>query len=196
MAIGVDVVGIGVHDFFEGLHRPVEQAAFLEIESEIFYRQKKYKRAQAVWEDMLDIDPKRVYLVYRKLGEIYQYLGEYEKLESICRRQVNEDPEDWRARMVLGEIEERQRNLDLALNWFMEAIRLSPHNFSVHQRIWNLFAKMEAGPKTIRHYLELCEDVITFADRYICIKCHYQTTSIAWRCPSCHEWNPFVEDRS
>jgi lipopolysaccharide biosynthesis regulator YciM len=27
------------------------------------------------------------------------------------------------------------------------------------------------------------------------VKCHYRSTELLWRCPHCHEWNSFVEER-
>ena len=160
----------------------------------IYYQQKKFKKAKTVWEEMLAVDPQKLHLVSSKLEQIYQFLGEYERLREICADRIEKDPDDWRARMTLGEIEENSRNFGEAFSHYRDAIRVNQHYFPLHHRMWNLLSKIEQPQAKIKEYLDLCEDVVTLGDPYICIKCHYHTTDFLWRCPSCHEWNTFVEE--
>ena len=59
------------------------------------------------------------------------------------------------------------------------------------------FDLLVQAPRTerLRAYLDLCEESMTVTDRYICIKCHYRAGELLWRCPSCQEWDPFVEEQ-
>jgi len=156
--------------------------------------QKRYKKAKAVWEQMLARDPAMIHLIASKLREVYQYLGEEEKLVDTCLKLEAQDPGAWRGRMILGELAEAQRDYASAFMHYGHALKRHPQALGLHQRIWNLMAKMKAEPATIEAYLDLCEDSTVFADRYVCVKCHYRATELLWRCPSCHQWSSFVEE--
>ena len=34
-----------------------------------------------------------------------------------------------------------------------------------------------------------------YRDPHICTACRYRADDMLWRCPHCHEWNTFVEER-
>jgi lipopolysaccharide biosynthesis regulator YciM len=156
--------------------------------------QKRYKKARAVWEQMLERKPGCVHLVASRLREVYEYLGEEELLGAACLKLEQADPGAWRGRMILGETAEARRDYDEAFAHYTESLRRHPHALSTHQRIWNLMAKMGADSKRIHEYLDICEETVALADRHVCLKCHYRATELLWRCPSCHEWASFVEE--
>ena len=36
---------------------------------------------------------------------------------------------------------------------------------------------------------------VFYRDPHICTACRYRADDMLWRCPHCHEWNTFVEER-
>jgi len=160
----------------------------------LFLQQRKFKRARAVFEEVIDRDPRRLGLLWRRLKSIYASLGEPDRLEDLCRRRLDAEPDDWRARVVLGELAEEQDDLDEAAELTTEAIRHNPHSFALHHRLLGIHDRMEADPKRMREYLDLCEEAMILTDRYVCLRCHYRASELLWRCPSCQEWDPFVEE--
>jgi lipopolysaccharide biosynthesis regulator YciM len=161
---------------------------------ELYFQQKKFNKAKSVWETMLKFDPKKLHLVSSKLEEVYRFQGEYDRMKELILSRLEKSPDDWRAHLMLGEIEESAQNFDVAFSHYKNAIRHNQHSFPLHRRMWNLLSKMEGRQTKIRQYLDLCEDVVTLGDPHVCIRCHYLTTDWLWRCPSCHEWNTFVEE--
>ena len=43
--------------------------------------------------------------------------------------------------------------------------------------------------------LAAAETSVFYADPHICTACRYRADDMLWRCPHCHEWNTFVEER-
>jgi lipopolysaccharide biosynthesis regulator YciM len=39
------------------------------------------------------------------------------------------------------------------------------------------------------------EESALYVDPHICTVCRYRADDMLWRCPHCHEWNTFVEER-
>ena len=44
-------------------------------------------------------------------------------------------------------------------------------------------------------YLGAAERAVFYADPHLCTSCRYRADGMLWRCPHCHEWNTFVEER-
>jgi lipopolysaccharide biosynthesis regulator YciM len=36
---------------------------------------------------------------------------------------------------------------------------------------------------------------VFYPDPHVCTACHYRAQEMLWRCPHCHEWGSFVEER-
>jgi predicted ATP-dependent serine protease len=47
----------------------------------------------------------------------------------------------------------------------------------------------------VRRYTALTRDAVFYLDPHVCVRCRYRSTELLWRCPQCHEWNTFVEER-
>jgi lipopolysaccharide biosynthesis regulator YciM len=39
------------------------------------------------------------------------------------------------------------------------------------------------------------EDALFYRDPHVCTACRYRSDDMLWRCPHCHEWDTFVEER-
>jgi lipopolysaccharide biosynthesis regulator YciM len=50
------------------------------------------------------------------------------------------------------------------------------------------------GPDEQR-YVATVEESALYVDPHICTACRYRADDMLWRCPHCHEWNTFVEER-
>ena len=47
----------------------------------------------------------------------------------------------------------------------------------------------------VDRYLQTAEESVFYRDPHICTACRYRADDMLWRCPHCHEWNTFVEER-
>ena len=46
-----------------------------------------------------------------------------------------------------------------------------------------------------QRYVTTVEEAALYVDPHICTACRYRADDMLWRCPHCHEWNTFVEER-
>ncbi len=44
-------------------------------------------------------------------------------------------------------------------------------------------------------YVATAEEAVFYRDPHVCTSCRYRADDMLWRCPHCHEWNTFVEER-
>ena len=82
-----------------------------------------------------------------------------------------------------------------ALGLLLRALEANPHVLLVHLEVWRtLRALGTLGPEEQR-YVATVEESALYVDPHICTVCRYRADDMLWRCPHCHEWNTFVEER-
>ena len=153
------------------------------------------KEAIAIWNRILQTAPERAYLAFERLERAYTQLDNTAGFIDLCRRLIDASPQDWRARLALGQhlaaLGEPTRALDL----LFESLVHNPHALAIHQAIWRTLTTLEFSPPLVRRYVELTRDAVFYLDPHVCMRCRYRSTELLWQCPQCHEWNTFVEER-
>ena len=52
-----------------------------------------------------------------------------------------------------------------------------------------------AEDQNVARYGAACEEAVFYRDPHVCTSCRYRADDMLWRCPQCHSWNSFVEER-
>ena len=147
------------------------------------------------WEKLIAISPLKSYLVLDRLNRAYEMVEEPGRYESLLVRLAGENQKDWRVRITLAEYERERGRAEEAYRWLLEASRIHPHSLTVHQSFWRLLLEEGLPREKVEKYVNNTREMVFFIDPYICLKCHYKTTDLLWRCPHCHAWNSFVEEK-
>lgn len=151
--------------------------------------------AVQVWERLVTSMPQRAHLVGDRLAEAYLAAGRADAFEQLFRRLAADHPQDWRARLALSKyslIANRPRD---AFQMALAALTINPHALLVHQEAWDVLLALQLEPDAVRRYVAHSRDAVFYRDPHICLRCRYRSKELLWRCPHCHEWNSFVEDR-
>jgi lipopolysaccharide biosynthesis regulator YciM len=153
------------------------------------------RRAAAILEDAIAAAPDRAYLAFDALEKAYRAGGEPSRFVALCERLVREDPHDWRARLALARHLRRGDGAREALGLLLRALESNPHVLLLHLEVWRtLRALGTLGPEEQR-YVATVEESALYVDPHICTVCRYRADDMLWRCPHCHEWSSFVEER-
>jgi len=64
-----------------------------------------------------------------------------------------------------------------------------------HLEAWRALDRLGLGRDAVERYLATAERSVFYRDPHICTACRYRADDMLWRCPHCHEWNTFVEER-
>ena len=153
------------------------------------------KEAAAIWDKLVDVAPDRAYLAFDRLYQLAVRNGTPERFTRLCRRLIDENPQDWRARLALARhLAESGRPHD-ALDLLFAALVQNPHALSIHQAIWRALGQLRHEPSLVDRYSELTRHAVFYLDPHICLRCRYRSTELLWQCPHCHDWNTFVEER-
>ena len=158
-------------------------------------KQGQPKAAIAVWEEMLKIAPERAYLAFTRLATAHTQLDTPSRFLDLCRRLIEANPQDWRARLALGQHLATQGDTPRALDLLFESLMHNPHALAIHQAIWRTLTALDFSPPLVRRYASLTRDAVFYLDPHVCMRCRYRSTDLLWQCPQCHEWNTFVEER-
>jgi lipopolysaccharide biosynthesis regulator YciM len=149
----------------------------------------------AAWERVIDRSPDRAYLAFARLENAYPKLNEPGRFPALCRRLIDSNPQDWRARLALGRHLLGKGTPADAIELLFEALVHNPHALVLHQAIWDTLSALKLPPDLVARYVDLTRDAVFYLDPHLCIRCRYRSTELLWQCPQCHEWNTFIEER-
>ena len=153
------------------------------------------KAADAIWQKLIDVAPDRAYLAFDRLEALTIRTGAPERFARLCRRLIDDNPQDWRARLALSRhLASGGRPRD-ALDLLFAALVQNPHALGLHQAIWRALGQLRHEPTLVDRYSELTHHAVFYLDPHICMRCRYRSTELLWQCPHCHDWNTFVEER-
>jgi len=151
--------------------------------------------AATIWERVVEVAPDRAYLAFDRLEALAVRTGNPDRFTRLCRRLIEDNPQDWRARLALSRHLAASGRPSDALDLLFAALVQNPHALSIHQAIWRALAALHHPPSLVNRYGELTEHAVFYLDPHVCVRCRYRSTELLWQCPHCHDWNTFVEER-
>jgi len=158
--------------------------------------QGKEQEAVEIWERLVNVAPDRAYLAFDRLEKVAVTRGSPDRFTNLCRRLIDENPQDWRARLALSRhLTGHTHGSEAALELLFAALVQNPHALSIHQAIWRALAALHHPSSLVNRYGELTEHAVFYLDPHVCLRCRYRSTELLWQCPHCHDWNTFVEER-
>jgi lipopolysaccharide assembly protein B len=153
------------------------------------------KEAAAIWDKLVQVAPDRAYLAFDRLEGLAHRTGALERFTRLCRRLIDENPQDWRARLALSRHLAAAGQPQEVLDLLFAALVQNPHALSIHQAIWRALGQLQHPPALVNRYRDLTEHAVFYLDPHVCMRCRYRSTELLWQCPHCHDWNTFVEER-
>jgi lipopolysaccharide biosynthesis regulator YciM len=157
--------------------------------------QKEPARAAAILENAIEAVPERAYLAFDRLARAYSAAAAPSRFVALCEGLIGRDPRDWRARLALARQLAIEGRHDEAFGLLMRAVEANPQVLVLHIEAWRTLRSLGVGSKDIDRYLQTAEESVFYRDPHICTACRYRADDMLWRCPHCHEWNTFVEER-
>jgi lipopolysaccharide biosynthesis regulator YciM len=151
--------------------------------------------AADVWHSLVRVAPDRAYLAFDRLEALATRGGTPERFTELCRRLIQENPQDWRARVALSRQLVAGGKPSEALELLFAALVQNPHALSIHQAIWRTLGQLGHPVELVDRYTELTQHAVFYLDPHVCMRCRYRSTELLWQCPHCHDWNTFVEER-
>ena len=151
--------------------------------------------AVAAWERLAQASPDRAWLAFDRLERAYRTLNAPGRFVDLCRRVIDGHPADWRARLALARHHMSARQPREAFDVLMAALPHNPHALAIHEAIWQALGGLDLDPSLVRRYTSLTKEAVFYLDPHVCVRCRYRSTGLLWKCPQCHEWNTFVEER-
>jgi lipopolysaccharide biosynthesis regulator YciM len=151
--------------------------------------------AAMVWEKLVELAPDRAYLAFDRLEALAARSGNPDRFTRLCRRLIEENPQDWRARLALSRHLAAAGQPGEALDLLFAALVQNPHALGIHRAIWRTLGQLHHPPALVEQYTDLTDHAVFYLDPHVCIRCRYRSTELLWQCPHCHDWNTFVEER-
>ena len=153
------------------------------------------RAAAAVWERLIAVAPDRAYLAFDRLEALAFRSANPERFTRMCRRLIDENAQDWRARLALSRHLAAAGQAREALDLLFAALVQNPHALGIHQAIWRALGQLRYPASLVDHYSDLTQHAVFYLDPHVCLRCRYRSTELLWQCPHCHDWNTFVEER-
>jgi lipopolysaccharide biosynthesis regulator YciM len=156
---------------------------------------KEPRRAAAALEDAIQIQPDRAYVVFDRLARAYEACGEPSRFVARCEKLIEQDLRDWRARVTLARRLRGEGKHEEAYGLLIRAVEANPQVLVVHLEVWTTLRAMNALSPRLEPYVAAAEQELFYVDPHVCTTCRYRANDMLWRCPHCHEWHTFVEER-
>ncbi len=153
------------------------------------------QRAVAVLEQAIVAAPERAYLSFDRLARAWAACGSPSRFVLLCEDLVRRDPRDWRARVALARQRRAASQPEEALGLLLRALSENPQVLLVHMEVWRTLRAMGVDDQSVARYGAACEEAVFYRDPHVCTSCRYRADDMLWRCPQCHAWNSFVEER-
>jgi lipopolysaccharide biosynthesis regulator YciM len=152
-------------------------------------------RAAAMLESAIQVVPERAYLAFERLARLYTAAGEPARFVALCERIIAQDPRDWRARLHLARHARAEGRPQESHSLLLRALESNPQVLLLHLEIWRTLDALGVRETAAGEYLKTAEGAVVYRDPHICTACRYRADDMLWRCPHCHEWDTFVEER-
>jgi lipopolysaccharide biosynthesis regulator YciM len=152
-------------------------------------------RAAAILEEAIEVAPERAYLAFDRLARAYAECGRPTRFAEVCERIIRDDPRDWRARLALAGHLSAQGKDEEAFGLLQRAVEVNPQALAAHLQSWRALHRLGLDRGAVERYLATAERSVFYRDPHLCTACRYRADDMLWRCPHCHEWNTFVEER-
>jgi lipopolysaccharide biosynthesis regulator YciM len=153
------------------------------------------RKAASILEDAIQVAPERAYLAFDGLARAYAACGEPSRFVALCETIIQQDPRDWRARLALGRHLRAEGRHEEAYGLLLRAVEQNPQALLVHLEMWRTLRALGLKSEALDRYFATAEDSVFYRDPHVCTSCRYRADDMLWRCPHCHEWNTFVEER-
>jgi lipopolysaccharide biosynthesis regulator YciM len=160
---------------------------------DLHHKDGRLKKAIEAWEKIIELKPRLLHVVYDRLEQAYGESGDDGRLDMISHRIAEQDPADWRVRVLLARRENDRGNPEAAYGYLLDASRAHPGSVTVQREIWRMTVQRGLDRKVAREMMEITKGGDIFADPYVCSTCRFRTSAYLWRCPQCHEWETFTE---
>jgi lipopolysaccharide biosynthesis regulator YciM len=168
--------------------------AYLNL-GDVRLEQGREDEAAEIWNTLVRAAPDRAYLAFDRLEAQAARAGSPERFTTLCQRLIDENPQDWRARLALSRHLIEAGQSSAALELLFSALVQNPHALSIHQAIWQTLGRLQYPADLVDRYSELTRHAVFYLDPHVCTRCRYRSTELLWQCPHCHDWNTFVEER-
>ncbi len=152
-------------------------------------------RAASLLEAAIRAVPDRAYLAFDRLAAAYAAAGTPSRFIALCEQTIARDSRDWRARLALARQLRVESRHDEAFGLLVRAVEINSQVLVLHLEIWRTLSDLGAASPNVDRYLKAAEESTFYRDPHICTSCRYRADDMLWRCPHCHEWSTFVEER-
>jgi lipopolysaccharide biosynthesis regulator YciM len=88
-----------------------------------------------------------------------------------------------------------ENQADDAFGLLLRAIESNPHELMAHLEMWRTLRALGVRGEAVETFEATAQSAIFYRDPHLCTACRYRADNMLWRCPHCHEWNTFVEER-
>ncbi len=150
--------------------------------------------AVSILEEAVALVPDRAYLAFSGLARAYRAIGEPQRLEELCERLISRDPKDWRARLALAQHLGGAGRDEEAYGLLLRALESNPRALPVQLELLETVRRLGVRSPKLDGVIAAMRSSF-YTDPHLCSSCRYRADDMLWRCPQCHRWGTFAEER-
>lgn len=155
------------------------------LESKLLIKQKQFKKAQKVLEQIEQQDQEFLPEALPLLYTCYQQMGNLHGFKEWLQQLLVRQPQLTSARIMLTKVIRRLQGSSAAQQFLYQELHHHPSVEGLHQLI-------QVGEDNHQILIPLIREVTTTlihkGDRYTCKNCGFSGRTMHWQCPGCSKW--------
>jgi len=166
--------------------------AYLHL-GDLYFSEKKYKKAVQSWKNVMEITPQYAYLAYPRLEEAYFNLNQFGKIEEVLRENADKNRDDIQTHIAMAEHLYRKSMPDEAIGELRSLLESQPLHMRVRRQLAKYLKEQGRQSDAIKVYESILDDLPFPEKNFQCGNCGYESKDLQWRCPQCRSWDTIAE---
>ncbi|MCP4724116.1 MAG: tetratricopeptide repeat protein [bacterium] len=157
---------------------------------EAYSKEERIEDAVKVWREFSEEVPEKAYMVFDFLDQAYFQTGNYGAMEVFYTKLIEQDPDNCKALLKLGEIYFKKGEKDKAFDMTERSLKINPHSPHGLKNLI-LYLDSKGDLQTIKEKALSLAETVTDKNAYKCNNCGHSTSEIIIKCQECGEWDTY-----
>ncbi|MDI6807591.1 MAG: tetratricopeptide repeat protein [Candidatus Eisenbacteria bacterium] len=166
--------------------------AFLYL-GDIYREDGRIDRAITLWKGIASRFPGMAYIVFDRLEKALFEKGRFGEMMEFYEELAQRNPKDSSTLLSLATLQKKRGDKNEALRLVREVLEFEPENERARAELIMLYHEDGRNDDAYREAAKLAEKLKKENEKYRCRNCGNRSDEPLWRCPSCLQWDTYLE---
>jgi len=147
-----------------------------------------------IWQEYTEKVPEWAHLAFERLKSVMFDLGKFSEIESIFQRIIRKKPKNTTVYSEMIELYRKQGRFEEAIDLCKSILNQKPGSWNCRHSLVQLYNDRGNIEAALKEAMILLNQNVEKETTFQCRNCGHQSREPEWYCPSCQQWNTFLEE--